>query len=150
MTLVAILTVALVVWASISSSHVERRPVVWKDLTRSVGRVAFSGLERHRFRKRHDFLRFIRIHQIGGLFRAPIVDFSHYEIELFAVGPRSSSGYSLSVRQVYESDGKVVVVVDEQSPRLGSRARAVLTYPFVVVRLPRGDETVLIDWPQHP
>ncbi len=148
--LVAVVVAVAVGWAVASSSDARRRSVPWKNITASVGPVVFAGFEQHRFRKSRDFRRFIRSHETERLSPVPFVDFSRDEVELLAVGPRSSTGYSLSVRQVYESAGQIVVVVDEHAPGLGSRTRATLAFPFVAISLPRSDEPVVVDWPQHP
>ena len=137
-------------WTLVGSADVSNRPVGWKVLQGFGGPFEFPAAEQHRFRQRHDFVRFFRTHLTGARLRLPLVDFTRYEVEVFTVGARSSAGYSLRVQRVYERRGKIVIVVNEHAPRLGSRASAALTFPFVAVRLTQRREPVAIDWPQHP
>jgi len=148
--LVGVLGVLVFWWAVTRLTGNAERPVAWEDLAGAVGPVEFPVLEQHRFRNQHDFSRFFRHAETGRPFRIPTVDFTRYEVAMFTVGPRSSTGYTLAVRRVYERGGKIVIVVDEKTPRLGSPGRAALTFPFVLVRLPRRLEPVVVDWLQHP
>jgi len=142
---------ALAVWVGASHSGRQRvRLLGWQNLTPTVGAVEFSRPERHRFRKQRDFANFLRHVETGLRLRIPRVDFRRDEALLFAVGPRSSHGYSVRVREVRVEGGRLVVLVEEQSPQLGSPARPGLTYPFALITVPRSDLPVAFEWPQEP
>lgn len=126
------------------------RLLPWRNLAPLVGPVEFGGPEHHRFRKQVDFATFLRHVETGTPFRVPVVDFARYEVFSFAVGPRSSTGYRLRVREVRSTGDGVQVVVDEQTPTLARPGRPALTFPFVLVRLPRSDAPVSVVWPQQP
>jgi PrcB C-terminal len=136
-------------WDVVRSAGVRDRSVQWTQLRVRGGPFEFATVEEQRFLKQHDLARYFRSHLVGRTLRVPSVDFSRFVVEMFTVGPRSSAGYSLSVRRVYERAGRIVVTVDEHAPALGSIAQAKVTFPFVLVRLPRG-EPVVVDWRQHP
>jgi PrcB C-terminal len=143
-------TLLVVGWTVTHSNDSREHLVAWRELRIIGGPFEFATLEQHRFQTEHDFAHYFRTHLVGRTLGVPPIDFSRFEVEMFTVGPRSSAGYSLSTRRVYERAGKIVVSVDEQAPRLGSPARSALTFPYILVRLPRGDEPVVLDWRQHP
>ena len=61
---------------------------------------------------------------------------------LVTTGPRSSSGYSLHVESVTERGGTIDVVVRERTPTLGERVTPGLTYPLLLITLPKGGKHV--------
>ncbi len=149
--LIATVACALGIWLLVGATSGSRaRPQAWRDITREVGPAEFGRPEQDRFVKASDFANFLRHVETGATARIPRIDFARDEAVLFAVGPRSSTGYSLVVRGVREQDGRIVVTVAEQTPRLGSRARAALTYPFVLITLPRSADPVGVEWLQRP
>lgn len=86
----------------------------------------------------------------GRTIRLPSIDFSRREIYLAAAGPRSSTGYELEVVRVRDEGDHVVVVVHERTPSLGDPVQARVTYPFVLISLPRTNEPVKLKWPGRP
>ena len=86
----------------------------------------------------------------GRTIRLPNIDFSHREIYLVAAGPRSSTGYELEVVRVRDAGDHIDVVVHERTPSLGDRVQARVTYPFVLISLPRSKEPVKLKWPGRP
>jgi len=86
----------------------------------------------------------------GRPIRLPSIDFTRQEIYLVAAGPRSSTGYELEVVRVQDEGGHIVVVVHERTPSLGDPVRARVTYPFVLISLPRSEEPVKLKWPGRP
>jgi PrcB C-terminal len=77
--------------------------------------------------------------------KAPAIDFARRRAVLISFGPRSSSGYDVEVEDVREERRRIVVVVREQSPRLGDSVRPRVTYPFRLITLPRGDKPVEVE-----
>jgi hypothetical protein len=86
----------------------------------------------------------------GRTIRLPSIDFSHREIYLVAAGPRSSTGYGLEVVRVRDEGDHIVVVVHERTPSLGDPVQPRVTYPFVLISLPRTKEPVKLKWPGRP
>jgi hypothetical protein len=126
------------------------RSLAWTDLSARVAPVEFSAPEVRRVRNSAEFARRLRLVETGPVFRVPRVDFIRNEVVMFAVGPRSSAGYSLTVRSVRAVHGSTVVTVDEHSPALGSTAAARLTFPFILIAVPRSNGQLTVDWPQRP
>ena len=86
----------------------------------------------------------------GRPIRLPNIDFTRREIYLVAAGPRSSTGYDLEVLRVRDEGDHIVVVVHERTPTLGDPVQARVTYPFVLIALPRSKEPVKLKWPGRP
>jgi hypothetical protein len=86
----------------------------------------------------------------GRPIRLPRIDFSSREVYLVAAGPRSSTGYELEVVRVRDVGDHIDVVVHERTPSLGDPVQARVTYPFVMISLPRSKEAVKLKWPGRP
>lgn len=67
----------------------------------------------------------------------PSIDFSRNIVVAAAMGTRPNGGYSIQVRQVYELDGGLYVLVSERSPGPGCVTTQALTAPVAAVRVPR-------------
>jgi hypothetical protein len=80
----------------------------------------------------------------------PNVDFTRREIYLVAAGPRSSTGYELQVVRVRDEGDHIVVVVHERTPSLRDSVQARVTYPFLLIALPRSEKPVKLKWPGRP
>jgi hypothetical protein len=80
----------------------------------------------------------------------PKIDFARREIYLVAAGPRSSTGYALEILGVRDEGDHIVVVVHERTPTLADHVQARVTYPFVLISLPRNNEPVKLKWPGRP
>ena len=86
----------------------------------------------------------------GRPIRLPTIDFARREVYLVAAGPRSSTGYTLEVVGVRDEGDHIVVVVGERTPSLADRVQPRVTYPFVLISLPRSKEPVKLKWPGRP
>lgn len=147
----ALVVVALAIGLTVSRlTGGSSQTLAWKDLTAGVGPVEFGGSQQRLFRKQTELARFLSLVETGPAIRIPPVDFTRDDAVLFAVGPRSSAGYSLIVRSVRAEGGKTVVTIDERTPTPGSSAPARLTYPFVLIAVPRSDRALRVHWPQRP
>lgn len=82
--------------------------------------------------------------------KAPRIDFAHREAILIASGPRSSTGYKLRVVRVRETRDRVAVTVRETAPRLGEPVVARLTYPFVLITIPRNPKSLFLHFEGRP
>ena len=127
-----------------------RRDVPYTELTKQAGPFEFTRITRDVFRSRAGLLDVLERNNPGRTIRLPRIDFSRHEIYLVAAGPRSSTGYELEVVRVRDEGDHIVVVVHEQTPSLGDPVQARVTYPFVLISLPRSKEPVKLKWPGRP
>ena len=86
----------------------------------------------------------------GRSIRLPNIDLARREVYLVGAGPRSSTGYELEVVRVQDVGEHIVVVVHERTPSLADPVEARVTYPFVLISLPRSEEPVKLKWPGRP
>lgn len=86
----------------------------------------------------------------GRAIRMPNVDFTRHEIYLFALGPRSSTGYELRVLRIKDVGSSILVVMHERTPSLGDVVHARLTYPFRLILLPLSGKPVKPKLPGRP
>ncbi len=80
----------------------------------------------------------------------PPVDFADREVYLVAAGPRSSTGYDLRVVRVRDEGGHVTVAIRERTPSLGDVVAPRVTFPFLLLSLPRTDEPIRLKWLGRP
>jgi hypothetical protein len=125
------------------------RPVAYEDLTPKVGSLEFTHITVDLSRTRAELLKVLRRNNPGRKLRLPPIDYSRQETFLVAVGPRSSTGYALRIVRVQEKGDRIQVVVHEQTPSLGDRVRARVTYPFRLLALD-SHKAVQLKWPGRP
>src|SRR5262249_13480370 len=113
------------------------KPVAYVDVTSQVHGVQFVRLERERFRSQAKLDRYLERAAPGRHLVIPKIDFAHREAILVAMGPRSSTGYALDVVKVVETSGGITITVRERTPSLGEPVVARVTYPFVLLTIPR-------------
>jgi PrcB C-terminal len=77
--------------------------------------------------------------------KPPAIDFAKNDAVLIAVGPRSSTGYSLHVVRVTQS-GNLDVLVRERTPRLGEKVEPAITYPYLLLVVPKLDKHVSVKY----
>jgi hypothetical protein len=122
--------------------HGGDHPLAWVDLSGKLEHAQFPKPASKVFRDARSLERFLPA--------PPPIDFRRREAVLVASGPRSSTGYSLDVLRVTEERSRIVVEIRERTPHLGDPVRAVVTYPFRLITLPRSDKPVKIDWQGRP
>jgi len=76
----------------------------------------------------------------------PQIDFTRREAVLVTTGPRSSTGYSLHVESVTVKGGTIDVVVRERTPALGEVVAPRLTYPLLLITLPKSTKHVHVKY----
>jgi hypothetical protein len=109
-------------------------PLAWRDATRQLSRVQLAQPTYEVFRDREAVVRFL--HERVDVAVAPLrIDFERDLAVLFALGPRSSTGYRIEVDGVTEQRGRVVIRVRERSPRLGDTVDAQVDYPLRLIVL---------------
>ena len=126
------------------------RDVPYTDLTRQAGPLEFTRITRDVFRSRGALLEVLERNNPGRPIHLPSIDFTRREIYLVAAGPRSSTGYALEIEAVRDDGDHIVVVVHERTPSLADRVQPRVTYPFVLISLPRSKEPVKLKWPGRP
>jgi hypothetical protein len=77
--------------------------------------------------------------------KPPTIDFAHHDAVVITVGPRSSTGYSLRVVRVTES-GNLDILVRERTPRLGEKVTPTITYPYLLLVVPKLDKHVSVHY----
>jgi PrcB C-terminal len=66
----------------------------------------------------------------------PTVDFAKDMIVGVFMGSRSSAGYNISIVSTFAKDGNVIVQYRESTPRPGTMAAQVLTFPYHLIAIP--------------
>jgi len=67
----------------------------------------------------------------------PTVDFAKDMIVGVFMGSRPSAGYNISIVSTFAKDGNVIVQYRESTPRPGTMAAQVLTFPYHLVAIPK-------------
>ncbi|HEX3266388.1 MAG TPA: protease complex subunit PrcB family protein [Gaiellaceae bacterium] len=67
--------------------------------------------------------------------RIPPHDWNRDQVVVIALGPRSSTGYSLRILRVVERRRGIYVYVREETPALGDPVQARVTYPYRVLNM---------------
>jgi hypothetical protein len=102
--------------------HVGDTPVPWRDVSREA-HIADRSVAAYSVTKEGDRER---------VFVSP--------------GPRSSTGYGVEVVRVLEQRRQIRLEVREIAPRLGQRVQARVTYPYVLIEIPRTRKHVALTW----
>jgi protease stability complex PrcB-like protein len=126
------------------------KPVPYIDITSQVHGAQFPRLERELFRSQASLDGYLERALPGGKLTIPKIDFAHREAILVAMGPRSSTGYALRVVKVVETGDRIAVTVHERTPSLGEPVIARVTYPFVLITIPRIDKSLLLHLQGRP
>jgi hypothetical protein len=119
-----------------------RRPVPWTDVTASIAPAQWARPTISVVRDEKKLDKLFRVATFGGHPAPPHVDFTRRELVLVTTGPRSSTGYSLHVESVTEKGDTIDVIVRERTPSLGEAVAARLTFPLLVITLPRSGKHV--------
>jgi hypothetical protein len=119
-----------------------RRPVAWQDLSAQVPPGVWAKPTIAVARDRAKLARVFRKATSGRHLQPPGIDFARREAVLVVAGPRSSTGYTLNVDGVTERDDSLDVVVREHTPSLRDRVGARLTYPLLLITIPKSQKQV--------
>jgi hypothetical protein len=113
-----------------------RHPVAWKDLSGEVGPARWA---RPTISVAEDSEKLAKLFEVALLPprpKPPKIDFAKNDAVLVAAGPRSSTGYSLHVVRVTQS-GNLDILVRERTPRLGEKVDPTITYPYLLLVVPK-------------
>lgn len=124
--------------------------VPYTDLTQRVGPLEFTRITISLCKNRGKLLEILERNNPGRKIDLPPIDFGRRIAYIIAAGPRSSTGYNLRIVSVRDEGGRVLIVVHEDTPGLGEPVTARVTYPFRLITLPRGSESVKLKWPGRP
>ena len=69
--------------------------------------------------------------------KPPPIDYVRREAIVYAMGPRSSTGYDVRVVRITDRGDHIDFVVREITPTLRDHVVAKLTYPYRIVTIPR-------------
>ncbi len=113
---------------------------------RTVERGSQSNIDAARqvvIRTAADWTAFWRTHNFDK--PAPHVDFEKEMVVGVFMGSRPTAGYSVAITGTVERDGALVVTYTESSPRPGTMAAQVLTFPYFLAAIPKRAETVTFE-----
>ena len=80
----------------------------------------------------------------------PAVDWSHEQVVVISLGPRSSTGYSLRILRVVERRRGIDVFAREQTPPLGDPVEARVTYPYRAIAMRSSTKPVYVKLQGRP
>ena len=123
--------------------------MAYQDLTPELGALEFTHITVDVAHKHSELLEVLERNNPGRKITLPPIDFDRQETFLIAAGPRSSTGYALHVVRVEEKGGHVKVTIREQTPSLGDRVRARLTFPYRLLAID-SDKPVHLKWLGRP
>jgi hypothetical protein len=102
------------------------------------------------YHSRAPFTRLLAATMPGCAPEPPPLDWSHEQVVVIALGPRSSTGYSLRVRRVAERRRGIYVYARERTPSLGDRVQPLVTYPYRAIAMPRSGKAVYVKLEGRP
>jgi len=108
----------------------DAHPLAYRDLTRRIGRVEFTRRVTGVYHSRGALQRLLDATMPGRAPKAPALDYSHDEVVIVSLGPRSSSGYSLRVVRLVERRRGIYLTLRERTPTLGEPIDPHVTYPY--------------------
>jgi hypothetical protein len=126
------------------------QPIAYDDVSAQLRPAEFTRRVQQVFHTRSDLLDYLEHAMPGRRIHLPPIDFSSRDAILFAAGPRSSTGYAMRVLSLRETDDRLVLTVHERTPSLGERVTPKVTYPFLLLTVPRSDKRLLLKWPGRP
>jgi hypothetical protein len=108
----------------------DEKPVAWNDVTHRMGTVEFTRRVQGVYHSRAAFERLLDATMPGRAPKPPPHDWAHDQIVVIALGPRSSTGYSLRIQRVVERRRGIYVYAREVAPSLGEPVTARVTYVY--------------------
>jgi hypothetical protein len=146
---VALAVAGGVVWTQVVETS-GSKAVPWTDVTPRMPRLLWPKSVTRSFWKRGQVVRFLARTFPEGPPPVPAFDFARYRLVLVAAGPRSSTGYGVTIVRVRERRGDIRVVARETTPALGDRTEPKLTSPYRLIEIPATGKRVYYSWQGRP
>jgi hypothetical protein len=127
-----------------------RHELAWRDLGSKLGPVEFTRKVTAVYRSPAAFRRLLEATMPGRAPKPPPVDWSREQVVVIALGPRSSTGYSLKILRVVENRREIDVDAREETPSLGEPVTARVTYPYRAVAMRRSAKHVYVKLQGRP
>jgi hypothetical protein len=124
--------------------------IAWRDLTPRLGRVEFTRKVTAVYHSRAAFRRLLEATMPGRAPQPPPLDWSREQVVLIALGPRSSTGYSLRILRVVERRRRIDVYARERTPTLGEPVMARVTYPYRAIAMRNSTKPVSVKLQGRP
>jgi PrcB C-terminal len=87
------------------------------------------------YHSRAAFLRLLDATMPGRVPELPPHNWDRDQVVVIALGPRSSTGYSLQIQRVVERNRGIYVYARERTPSLGEPVTPRVTYPYRVLSM---------------
>jgi hypothetical protein len=110
-------------------------PVPYTDLTPRLGQIEFSRKVTAVYHSRPAFQRLLEATMPGRVPKLPRHNWDRDQVVVIALGPRSSTGYSLRIRRAVERRRGIYVYAREVTPSLGEPVQPRVTYPYRVLSM---------------
>lgn len=123
---------------------------MWRDLTPRLGPVEFTRRVTAVYHSRGAFARLLQATMPGRAPQPPPVDWAHDQVVVIALGPRSSTGYSLRILRVVERRRGIDVYARERTPSLGEPVTARVTYPYRAIAMRSSTKPVYVKLQGRP
>lgn len=111
------------------------RAVAWTDLTPKLGTIEFTRKVTGVYHSRGSFMRLLEATMPGRVPKLPPHNWDRDQLVVIALGPRSSTGYSLQIKRVVERNRGIYVYARERTPSLGEPVTPRVTYPYRVLSM---------------
>ena len=108
----------------------DEKPVAWTDVTHKMGPIEFTRRVQGVYHSRAAFERLLEATMPGRAPKQPPHNWDRDQIVVIALGPRSSTGYSLRIQRVVERRRGIYVYAREVTPTLGEPVTARVTYVY--------------------
>ena len=122
----------------------------WRDLTPRLGQVEFTRKVTAVYRSRADLARLLEATMPGRAPEPPKVDWARDEVVVIALGPRSSTGYTLRILRIVERRRGIDIYARERTPLLGEPVTARVTYPYRALAIRRSGKRVSVKLQGRP
>ncbi len=128
----------------------DKQALAWRDLTPKLGRVEFTRKVTAVYHSRPPLERLLEATMPGRAPHPPAVDWSHEQVVVISLGPRSSTGYSLRILRVVERRRGIDIFAREQTPALGDPVEARVTYPYRAIAMRSSTKPVYVKLQGRP
>ena len=128
----------------------DERPYAFRDLTPRLGDVEFTRKVTAVYHSQAPFGRLLQATMPGRAPALPPLDWTRQQVVVIALGPRSSTGYSLRIRRVVERRRGIYVYAREETPSLGDPVTPRVTYPYRALAMRRSEKPVYVKLQGRP